>query len=142
DHGIHPNRNVVAGNDILRRHVEHARPQIDAHELLDAGNNDDEPRAFDAPKPAERENHTALIFAQDFDGRCQDQQDNYYRNETSRYRVWHGSLPLVSSSFSPSISALHARLPGRDHRGPTPFRTPLTRFPRALARGLRDPTIP
>jgi hypothetical protein len=65
DHRVDPHRDVVARDHVLARHVEHQRAQVDAHHLLDVGDQDDQARALHAGEAAEREHHAALVLAQD-----------------------------------------------------------------------------
>ena len=67
DDGVDLHRDVVPRDHVLRRHVEHARAQVDAHHLLDERHDDDEARPLHLPEAAEQEHHAALVFAQDAD---------------------------------------------------------------------------
>ena len=64
DDRVHLHGNVVARDEVLRRHVEHLGAQIDADHLLHDRDQDDESRSFDAIEAAEHEDHAALVFAQ------------------------------------------------------------------------------
>ena len=65
-HRVDLDRDVVARDHVLRRHVEHHGAQVDPHHLLDARNQqEDQPRPLDLPEAAELEHHAALVLAQD-----------------------------------------------------------------------------
>ncbi|MNC40922.1 hypothetical protein D3C75_896640 [compost metagenome] len=76
DHRVDLHRDVVTGDHVLGRHIQHDGAQIDAHHLLDAGDEDDQSRSLDLPEAAELEHHPALVLAQDAEHRRQqtDQQ--------------------------------------------------------------------
>jgi len=67
DHGADFDRDVVARDHVLRRHLVDDDAQVDAHHLLNERIKQNEPRPLGAGEAAERENHAALVFAQDFD---------------------------------------------------------------------------
>src|SRR5438034_4276145 len=69
-------RDVVARDHVLWRYIHHDRTQIDAHPLLDPWNDEDQPGALDFPEAAEHEHHAALVFAQNLEGREDQQDDN------------------------------------------------------------------
>src|SRR5690606_37077173 len=69
DDRIHFHRNIVVRNHVLRRDVEHDRPQVRAHHLLDDRNEDDQSRAFHAGETAQSEDDPSLIFAKNLYGR-------------------------------------------------------------------------
>ena len=73
-HGIHPYRHVIAGDDVLAGNIQGDYPQIHPHDLLNAGNDDDQPRAFDTLEPPEKENNATLVLRQDLDGRSKNEQ--------------------------------------------------------------------
>ena len=66
---VHLHRDVIAGDHVLRRHVEHPGSQIDAHHLLDRWHHEDQPRPLHAAEAAEEEDHPALVLAQNLDRR-------------------------------------------------------------------------
>ena len=67
--GIDLDRDIVARDHVLRRHVLHHDPQIDPHHLLHERNEDDETGALHPGEATEREDDAALIFPQDANGR-------------------------------------------------------------------------
>jgi len=79
DDGVDLDRDVVLGDHILRRHVEHAGAQVHAHHLLDEGYDDDEAGPLHLPEPAQQEHHAALVLAQDADRVGEDGDDNQER---------------------------------------------------------------
>ena len=88
DHGVDLDRDVVLGDHVLRRHVEHARPQVHAHDLLDEGNDQDQARPLHLPEAAEQEHDAALVLAQDAD-RVGDEQDDENKGKQPREQCWH-----------------------------------------------------
>ena len=82
-HRVNLNRNVVAGNHILRRHIENHGAQVDPNHLLHHRNQQDQPWAFDLPETPELEYHPALVFTQDAKRRSgQDDHQQQQRNKT------------------------------------------------------------
>ncbi len=73
-HGIHSHRHVIPGNDILAGHIQSDDPQVNPHHLLNAGNHNDQPRAFNALEPPEKEHNATLVLRQDLDGRSKNEQ--------------------------------------------------------------------
>src|SRR5579884_1820666 len=76
DHRIDLDRDVVARDHVLARHVVHDGAQVDAHHLLDDRDHQDEARPAHAGKAAEREHHGTLVFAQDADARIKENDDD------------------------------------------------------------------
>src|SRR5688572_25739524 len=107
-HRVHLHRDVVARDDVLRRHVEYHRAQVDAHELLDAGNDEDQARTEHALEAAEEEHHRALVLAQDLDG--QREQDDAEHDEAEN-ELDHASTSTVR--MRPSIDRTRRRWPRR-----------------------------
>ncbi|MNQ51334.1 hypothetical protein D3C85_653110 [compost metagenome] len=68
-HRVDLHRDVVTGDHVLRRHIQHHGAQIDPHHLLHHRNQQDQPRALDLPEAPELEHHRAFVFAQDAKGR-------------------------------------------------------------------------
>ena len=66
EHRVDLHRNVVAGDHVLARYFDDLDAQIDAHHLLDEGNQQHEAGAFDFLKAAKREDHGALVFPHEF----------------------------------------------------------------------------
>src|SRR5687767_4254843 len=108
DHRVHFHRDVVARDDVLRRHVEHARAQVHAHELLDARDDHDQPRAEHALETSQEKHHRALVLAQDLDRQREqdDAEDHEAKNELD-----HASTSTVSTR--PSIDLTRRRWPRR-----------------------------
>ncbi|MOA27403.1 hypothetical protein D3C78_1482800 [compost metagenome] len=76
-HRVDLDRHVVAGDHVLRRHVQHHGAQIDPDHLLDHRNQQDQAGTLDLPEAPELEHHPALVLAQDAERRprqCDDQQ--------------------------------------------------------------------
>ena len=46
DDGVHLHRNVVARDDVLRRHVQHDHAQVDLDHALDDRNHEDDARSL------------------------------------------------------------------------------------------------
>ena len=67
--GVDLHRDVVPGDDVLRGDVQGDQPEADPDHAVDGGEHQDEPRALGLGKhPAQPEDHTPLIFPEDFDG--------------------------------------------------------------------------
>jgi hypothetical protein len=79
-------RHVVARDQILARNLHHDRAQIDAHHLLDRGNQEDQPRAADAGETAEGEHDGPLVLAQDLDRRVGEKYEDDYDQQGHEVR--------------------------------------------------------
>ena len=65
NNGIHLQRNVIAGNDVLRGHIPGHHAQGNPHQLIDRPEDEDQSRPFiTALKPSQAEDHRPLIFPQ------------------------------------------------------------------------------
>jgi hypothetical protein len=73
DDRVHPYRDVVAADHVLRRDVEDQGPEIHPHHLLDDRDEQDQARPLHRGEAPEGEDDSALIFAQDLDRRHQEQ---------------------------------------------------------------------
>ena len=87
DHRVDLDRDVVARDHVLGRHVHHDDAQVDAHHLLDAGDEDDQARALDLPEAAELEHHAALVLAQDALNGTDDEQRQQDRDDRNPQRL-------------------------------------------------------
>ena len=65
EHRVHLDRDVVPGDDVLRRDVERHDAERDALQRGKAQRHEDQPRSLGAPVPAQEERHAALVLAQD-----------------------------------------------------------------------------
>src|SRR5262249_55953938 len=74
--GADLDRDVVAGNHILRGHLLDDDAQIDPHHLLDQRHEQEKSRSLGAGVAAEREHHSALVFTQDAHRREQEDDDD------------------------------------------------------------------
>src|SRR5262245_54307533 len=94
DHRTDTNRDVVARDHVLWRHVEHAGAQIDADHLLDDRNDDHEAGALHLPEPAQHEDDGALILPQDTECIKQDDDgdDDGYQQAAPNRIVDHAKL--------------------------------------------------
>ncbi|MDT4840305.1 hypothetical protein FQZ97_741240 [compost metagenome] len=68
DHRVDLHRDVVAGDHVLRRYVQHHGAQVHPHHLLDGRDDQHQPRSLDPPEAPELEHHPSLVLAQDADG--------------------------------------------------------------------------
>src|SRR5262249_22447022 len=72
---------VVAGDCLLRWHVQRHDPQVDFAHRLDAGDDEEQPRASSAHQATEAEDYAPLVLLDDFDSRGgqheQDDNDDY-----------------------------------------------------------------
>src|SRR5258708_36462871 len=67
--GIHFQRDVVAGDDVLRRNFKRFLPQRNPHHAVDRAEDQNYAWSFGlSKKAAEAEDDAALIFGQDLDG--------------------------------------------------------------------------
>src|SRR6185503_15127684 len=108
DHRVHLDRDVVARDHVLRRHVEHHGAQVDAHRLLDSGDDEDDPRSEHALEAAEEEDHRALVLAQDPDRHHREDDENY---DYAADETDHRSISTLSTR--PSIPDTRSRSPRR-----------------------------
>src|SRR4029077_18545029 len=90
-HGVDLDRNIVARDHVLRGHVHDDGAQVDAHHLLDAGDDQDQTGPLDLPEAAEHEHDGALVFAQDTKG-ADEQQKNDQNDAAETYAENHRSL--------------------------------------------------
>ena len=67
DHRVDFDRDIVPGNDILGGNVQHHGAKINPKHLLQPWDDDDQPGTLDAPEASEHENHSALVFTENFD---------------------------------------------------------------------------
>ena len=68
EHRVHLDRDVVSRDDVLRRDIEHHRPQADPHDAIDRCEHEDDAGPFGLGQElAEPENDAALVFGQDLD---------------------------------------------------------------------------
>ena len=108
-HRVDLDRDVVARDHVLARHVEHHGAQVDPHHLLDAGNDEDQPRPLHLPEAAEHEHHAALVFAQDAQAGDRQCDDKEHDGQAAEFK--HGHSPfevLLRVSGCPG----HAPAPG------------------------------
>ena len=68
DDGVDFQRDVVARDDVLRRHLERLLPQRHAHDAVDRREDEEETRPLRlGQQPPEPENHAALVLGKDLD---------------------------------------------------------------------------
>src|SRR5580765_3356201 len=125
DHGADLDRHVVAGDHVLRRHVEGDRLQAHPHDLVDDGDQDDQARPVPLPArvkdglgaAAEAKDHRALVFAENFRVGA-DEEDHHEDNsdEQQRLDVDHATPPLASAfatlKVRPSTPTIRTCAPG------------------------------
>src|SRR5208337_4043724 len=92
-HRVHLQGDVVAGDDVLGRNLEHLLAQREAHHLVDGPENQDDARPlWRSQNAAQTENHSALILLQDLDGveQVEDNDGDYdqHGNRHITYRHW------------------------------------------------------
>ena len=66
DHRTHLHRNVIAGNDILRRNIKRYRPKINLDHFINPRNQDNKPWPFCPNNPSKTKNHSPLILPENF----------------------------------------------------------------------------
>ena len=78
DDGRDAHGDVVLGDDVLWRHLQRHDAQVDAHDPVDHGDQQEETRARRAALEAsEPEDHTALVLAQHLDGRREHEHEQH-----------------------------------------------------------------
>jgi CheY-like chemotaxis protein len=114
EHRIDAHGDVVLGDQVLFGDIHGDHAQVDANELLDRRDDDDEPGSFDRLKTAEEEDHATLILGQDSDGRAEEQDDQSQREQEGQQCavVGHGETPsdvdgrVVARGVSGATSSL------------------------------------
>ena len=107
DDGVDAGGDVVARDDVLRRHVERHRAQRDAHHAVDRGDEQDEPRALGVDHPAEPEDHRALVLAQHADRRGgQGEAHGQDHDDRDENGLDHGATSHFSAGLTVSVSPL------------------------------------
>src|SRR5579864_9030718 len=91
DDGRDLDRDVVAGNHVLRRHLIDDDAQIDAHHLLDERHQEEKAGPLGSGIAAEREDDAALVFAQHADRGIDENQHQYGDDDDGRYK--HDKTP-------------------------------------------------
>src|SRR5439155_1317333 len=76
EHRVDLDRNVVAGDHVLRRNVHRDGAEIDPHELLDERYNVRDAGAARLDHAAEAEDDGALVFAKDLDAADKQHDDD------------------------------------------------------------------
>ena len=67
NHGVDFDRDVVVGNDVLCRYIQHHCAQVDPHDALYDRDDDDKAWPFHLPETTEQEDHPALELPQHLD---------------------------------------------------------------------------
>src|SRR4029077_19943815 len=91
DDGRDLDRDVVAGNHVLRRHLIDDDAQIDAHHLLDERHQEEKAGSLGSGIAAEREDDAAFVFAQHADRGIDENQHQYGDDDDGRYK--HDKTP-------------------------------------------------
>ncbi len=76
DHRVDLDGDVVAGDDLLRRHLMGDGAQVDARHAVDEGNDEEQARALGPLNAAQAEDDAALVLLDDFDRRCGDHESD------------------------------------------------------------------
>ena len=85
-------RDVVARDDVLRRHVVHDRAKADADDPIDRTEDEDDARSFRLRQELpEAEDHAALVLREDLNRRQQVEHDHDAENQ--RRRNHHDESP-------------------------------------------------
>jgi hypothetical protein len=77
-------RDVIAGDDVLRRNLEGLLAQRNAHHAVDRSKNQNHARALGCDQAAKTEDDAALIFSQNLDGTEQVDDDDDDENGDQR----------------------------------------------------------
>src|SRR5687768_9166596 len=120
--GVHPRRDVVPRDDLLRRDAQRHDPQARANEAVDEGDQEHQPGTLLVGEPAEAEDDAPFVLTQDADGRggerhrqtCDD-GDGY---EDGGHDDSHSSA-LRTDSVSPLTLSTTTRSPGSSRRAPS-----------------------
>ena len=89
-HGVHFHRDVVAGDDVLRRDVQHHRPQAHLDEPLNRPQDEDDARTLWVRiDPAEGEHDAPLVLVEDVDPLEDQDHDHEDRDDDTEGDLWH-----------------------------------------------------
>src|SRR5947208_3074863 len=147
---VHLERDVVLGDDVLGRDVHGDRPEIDAHRLLDPGDDIDDPGAARPDQASQPEDDRPLVLAQHLEPANQEDDHDQQRGPRTR----HGYLLSTARdrarrtrSRSPSTAVTSIGSPASTTSSPSAVQySPRTSTVPAGARRLRAtptaPTIP
>ena len=108
--GGDPRRDVVAGDELLRRDRHRDRPQVDAHHPVHAAAAGRRARALDRQQPAEAEHDGALVLAQD--AHAERRQRHERRRRRRRRWRWSRGVPFVRFCEAQRLRSAAARLGG------------------------------
>ena len=114
----HAGRDVVARDDVLRRHLERDGAQADPDHAVDGGQQQDQPRAALIGDASESEDDAALVLAEDANRRaCQREQRDDDADEDDDGRKDHvissHSSARRTDSVSPFTRSTTMRSPSR-----------------------------
>src|SRR5690606_23898223 len=154
---IHLHRHGVAGNHILRGNVERDNAHVHADRLLQERDHDDQPRPLGVRIAAQREDHGALVFAQDAK---QLEQHEYQENERQQaqariqFQKHHEGSPRetsrsgTGSTFSIRPCSARTRTDWPSFKGVSAYtcqispRTSARALPRASDAWVTSPVMP
>jgi len=94
--GVDLDRDIVARDHVLRRHVLHHDPQIDLHHLLREPNENDETGALHSGEATQCEDDAALIFPQDANRRREKHDDDDYEKKIAQIVEHHHTPPSLT----------------------------------------------
>src|SRR5258707_5843273 len=94
--GIDLDRDIVARDHVLGRHVLHNNPQISLHHLLHERNQDDETRALHSGEATQCEDDAALIFPQDANRRREKHDHDDYEKKIAQIVEHHHTPPSLT----------------------------------------------
>ena len=104
--GIHFQRDVVAGNDVLRRNFQRLLPQRHAHDAVNRREYQSHARPFRrGQQPSQAKDHAALIFGQNLDGteKVNDDNDDDDRAKSKTKRFHRRLHPRSAKTLLPRI---------------------------------------
>src|SRR6185312_7477044 len=104
--GVDLRGDVVARDQVLRRDVERDRAQVDADHAVDAGDEEDDPRALLPEQAAEAEHDGAFVLAQDPDRRARNGEDDGDDDDESDEDSGHRSSSHSSARRTDSVRPL------------------------------------
>src|SRR5437868_5755612 len=92
---VHPHRDVVLGDDLLRRDGQRDRPQVDLDHPVDYRDQDEQARALRLrQQPAQAEDDSALVLARHLDRRDQEEDDQEEKDDDDDDRSGHAGILL------------------------------------------------
>src|SRR3989442_3056362 len=117
DDGVDLDRDVVVGDDLLRRHLEGDRAQIDLDQAVDAeGDDQAQPRALQRQQAAQPEEDAAFVLVDDPDRRAQTDQDDE-NDDAKADQCDYADGSLLANALNRRFSSYGSRIISALRRG-------------------------